>query len=313
MRIRQIESFVSVCEIGSITQAAAALNIVQPALGAQINALEQELGVQLLERGPRGTTTTPAGQYFLEEAKEILDRLATIRRTIKQFDPAQEEHISIGLTSSLSALLAGPLAQEFGRQNWSAKVQIVEEMSHLLGERVARGDLDFALAFNVEPRKGIKQTAFLRESVFFITGRKSEFGQEGPINLIELAKATFVIPTEKGQIINLLRHAMEFFHLPLKVAYQIESMDAIKGLILEGNACAVLPYGTVAREVEAGTLIARRIVNPPLVRTLYLIQPSGRPKPAHAGSALHIIQGFISHLAKNEAFEIVEQEVAPAV
>ena len=306
MRIRQLESFVSVCETGSITQAAAALNIVQPALGAQISALEQELGVQLLERGPRGTTTTPAGQYFLEEAREILDRLATIRQTIKRFGPAEDRHLSIGLTSSLSALLAGPLAQELGRQNWPVKVQIVEDMSHVLAERAARGELDFALAFNALPHKGVKQTPVLRESVFFITGPTSEFNQEGPINLVELAKATFVIPTDKGQILQLLKQAMSFFNLPLNVAYQIESTEAIKGLIAQGNACAVLPFGTVKREVEAGTLIARKIANPPLVRTLFLLQPVGRPNSTHTGEALRIIEKFVAHLAGSSAFEIAE-------
>ncbi|TCL69475.1 LysR family transcriptional regulator [Rhizobium sp. BK251] len=303
MRIRQLESFVSVCELGSITQAAAALNIVQPALGAQINALEEELGVQLFERGRRGTKVTPAGIYFLGEARKMLEHVSDVKKTIKTFVPNEKEHLSVGLTASLSAMLAGALAQDLSHLSRSVSVQVVEDMSHVLGERVARGDLDFALAFNVPDHKAIRKQPMLQESVFFITSPNSPFGHDKPIDMAELAKATFVIPTEKGQIIHLLKEAMHQFGLPLNVAFQIESMDAIKGLITDGTACAVLPFGTVAREVKAGALIARRIVNPPLRRTLFLLQPSNRLQTDATRHAQATIERSVSRLAESPAFE----------
>ncbi|MDR6632038.1 LysR family nitrogen assimilation transcriptional regulator [Phyllobacterium sp. 1468] len=307
MRVRQLESFVCVCESGSITQAAAILNIVQPALGSQITALERELGVQLLDRSPRGIKTTPAGQYFLEEARDLLGRFSTIKKNIKTFNNSEQGHLSIGLTASLSMLLAAPLAQEFNRQNLAAKVHIIEDISHNLPERIAKGEIDLALAFDVAPYiKAVNCTPVLTESLFFVTGPATEFNKQGPIDLAELSRATFVISTEKSHIIQLVKQAMEQLHLPLDVTYQIESKQAIKGLIAQGTASALLPYGVVAREVEAGTLIARKIANPPLTRTLFLLQPSGNPISGHAKVALSIIEKFIAHLAGNIAFELVE-------
>ncbi len=303
MRIRQLESFVCICELGSITQAAAALNIVQPALGAQISSLEEELGVQLLERGRRGTTVTPAGVYFLAEAKKILEHVSTVKRTIKTFAPGEKEHIMIGLTASLSAMLAGALAQDLSQLSHAVSVQVVEDMSHVLGERVARGDLDFALAFNVPDHKSIRKRPLLQESVFFITSPNSPFGKDEPIEMAELAKATFVIPTEKGQIIHLLKDAMVQYGLQLNVAFQVESMDAIKGMIADGMACAVLPFGNVGREVKAGLLIARRIVNPSLTRTLYMVQHANSPMSEAGKEAETVIAESISLLAKNIAYE----------
>jgi len=303
VRIRQLESFVCICELGSITQAAAALNIVQPALGAQISSLEEELGVQLLERGRRGTTVTAAGVYFLAEAKKILEHVSTVKKTIKTLAPGEKEHILIGLTASLSAMLAGALAQDLSQLSHAVSVQVVEDMSHLLGERVARGDLDFALAFNVPDHKALRKRPLLQESVFFITSPNSPFGREGPIEMAELAKATFVIPTEKGQIIHLLKDAMIQYGLQLNVAFQVESMDAIKGMIADGVACAVLPYGNVGREVKAGMLIARRIVNPPLTRTLYMLQQANGTMSEAGREAEAVIAQSISLLAKNIAYE----------
>jgi LysR family transcriptional regulator, nitrogen assimilation regulatory protein len=305
VRIRQLQSFVTVCELGSITRAAAALNIVQPALGAQISALEEELGVQLLERGWRGTSLTPAGIYFLGEAKKILENVSTIKKTIKTFAPNEKEHISVGLTASLSAMLAGALAQDLSHLSHSVSIQLVEDMSHILGERVAAGELDFALAFNVPDHKAIRKQAMLQESIFFITSPSSPFGEDKPIEMTELAKATIVIPSEKGQIIQLLKDSMNQYKLPLNVAFQIESMDAIKGLIADGMACGVLPFGTVMRDVKAGTLIARRIVNPLLRRTLFLLQPSTRVQTEASRETQATIERSVSRLAESFAFERV--------
>ncbi|MBM6584503.1 hypothetical protein ILT44_30400 [Microvirga sp. BT689] len=98
---------------------------------------------------------------------------------------------------------------------------------------------------------------------------------------------------------------MNQHRLPLNVAFQIESMDAIKGLIADGMACGVLPLGTVMREVRAGTLIARRIVNPPLKRTLFLLQPSTRLQTEARREAQETIERSVSRLAQSFAFESV--------
>ena len=62
----------------------------------------------------------------------------------------------------------------------------------------------------------------------------------------------------------------------------------------------------MAREVEAGSLIAPKIANPPLVHTLFLLQSVERPNSIHASLALEIIEKFVVHLAEGFAFEIVE-------
>ena len=73
MDIKHLRYFVQVVEMGSISKAAAALSVAQPAINRQILNLEASLGGQLLHRNGRGVSTTEAGDILFERAKGILE------------------------------------------------------------------------------------------------------------------------------------------------------------------------------------------------------------------------------------------------
>ena len=74
MELRHLRYFLAVGEALNFTKAAARLRIAQPALSRQIQDLEDEIGVDLLRRSPRGVMLTAEGKLFLEEAREMLKR-----------------------------------------------------------------------------------------------------------------------------------------------------------------------------------------------------------------------------------------------
>jgi len=100
MELRHLRYFVAVAEHGHVTRAAESLGIQQPPLSQQIKALEDELGVQLLRRKPRGVELTDAGAAFLERARVILGEVerafASTRRTAR----GEQGRVVVGFTSS---------------------------------------------------------------------------------------------------------------------------------------------------------------------------------------------------------------------
>ena len=72
MELRHLRYFLAVAEASNFTKAAAQLQVAQPALSRQVKHLEDEIGVELLRRNPRGVTLTAEGRLFLKEARQLL-------------------------------------------------------------------------------------------------------------------------------------------------------------------------------------------------------------------------------------------------
>jgi DNA-binding transcriptional LysR family regulator len=85
--LTQLESFVAVAEEGHVGRAARRMHVTQPPLTRRIRSLEDELGVELFERTPRGMRLRPDGERLLDHAREILARVDAARRAFTPDHP----------------------------------------------------------------------------------------------------------------------------------------------------------------------------------------------------------------------------------
>lgn len=306
MRSRQLECFVRVCELGSITKAAATLNIAQPALGIQIKSLEREFGVQLLERTVAGTKPTPAGLIFLEEARYILNRLQNLRKALHEAAGSAPRTLTLGLTPSLTGLLAIRLLECARLAMPTLTLTLMEDLSHTLIDHVENGKLDLALAFGVPASHVLQREPRLREALYLVASPGSRFAEDAPIRLRDIVEADLTMPSEGDVVRGMIEKAMKEHGLTLRVAYSVDSMPAMKAVAERGLACGILPFSAVAREVAAGTLVARPIIDPSIKRTLYVIRPADRPPNDTVDRVGAIVADLLRDLcAENTAFELI--------
>ena len=101
MQLRQLRYFVEIVEAGSFSRAAAIIHVAQPALSHQIAALEQEIGVSLLHRGPRGVRPTAAGEMLHREAASILRQMEQLPPKVRSTGGVTEGTANLGMTRHL--------------------------------------------------------------------------------------------------------------------------------------------------------------------------------------------------------------------
>src|SRR2546423_2663186 len=96
MDLRRLEVFAKVAELGSFSRAAEALYLTQPTVAEHVRALEDELGVQLLDRLGRGATPARAGQLLLGYARRILGLAREAQQALDQFQGRMSGELVIG-------------------------------------------------------------------------------------------------------------------------------------------------------------------------------------------------------------------------
>lgn len=122
----QLRYFVTVAEEGQITRAAEKLYIAQPALSQAISQLESELGLQLLERHPRGVRLTPSGEAFLEKARAVVETERDVQLTAQSLARAARGVIEVGFIGPPPPMTAPDLFAAFARSHPEAEVSFRE-------------------------------------------------------------------------------------------------------------------------------------------------------------------------------------------
>jgi Transcriptional regulator len=113
MELRHLRYFVVVGEVLNFTKAAARLRVAQPALSRQIQDLEDEIGVDLLRRSPRGVTLTAEGKLFLDEARELLKRVDESVKKTRGLARGEYGELHIGYASVPTAEILPPALEAF--------------------------------------------------------------------------------------------------------------------------------------------------------------------------------------------------------
>jgi LysR family transcriptional regulator, nitrogen assimilation regulatory protein len=294
MKPRQLIYFIKVVDVGNITKAAEQLNLAQTALGIQIRNLEESLHVQLLDRHSRGVSATPAGLLLYERAHEILQRIEDTRRDLISL-AGERARIRLGATPSILKLIGTELVVAAKQQLPGIALHVVEELSFVLTDALERGELDYVLAYDIEENPGLRRLALMKEDLLHISAPDGN-PAEGGISFKQAVAGDLALVSNRDIIWRRVHKTASRLSLDVNVTYQVQSMEAIKALILHGLAESIMPFGIVSEEIQSGALIARRIERPSVRLTLYLAHA------AHKGLSddtafVAFVDGMIDRLA----------------
>src|SRR5215470_6226632 len=151
MTLTQLNAFVLVARLGSVTAAADALGVSEPAVSQALAALRVHLGDQLISRGPSGMMLTPGGSRLLATASQIVMLGAEAHAAVRAAQGAPEQ-LRVVATSTVAEFVASPLIEAFSKRfagsvEISSGVAVSVQMPVLVANRLA----DIAIGPAVPP------------------------------------------------------------------------------------------------------------------------------------------------------------------
>ncbi len=172
MTLTQLNAFVLVARLGSVTAAAGALGVSEPAVSQALTALRQHLGDPLITRGPGGMTLSPGGSRLLATASQIVALGAEAHAAVRAARGAPEQ-LRVVATSTIAEFVVSPLVEAFtrrfaGQVEVSSGVAASGEMAVLVAHRLA----DMALGPGIPRDPGIVTEPVFRYKIIVVAGRQ---------------------------------------------------------------------------------------------------------------------------------------------
>ena len=146
MDIRQLRYFQAIAEEGQISKAAKRLNIAQPPLSQQLKLLESELGVVLVERGPRQIRLTEAGRLLQDRAAQLLELMKATTSELQDLSTGAKGSLTIGAVASAGATFLPDRIRNFHQRYPQVTFQFWEGSTARILELLQNGVIEIGIA-----------------------------------------------------------------------------------------------------------------------------------------------------------------------
>lgn len=294
---RQIETFLCVFEEGNVTRAAARLNIVQPAVSAQVKKLEAALKLDLFERTPRGIRPTASGRALYRLFAPVLESFRTAEHQAHSLSAADLVEISVGMNPFAGSAIMSDVLQTYRIRHPEAGVHVEEETSSILLRRVADGALDLAVVHFSAHSPGIPGTVIAtpiaEEELVLIERATKDNAAPAVLRFAELASRPLVLPKWQLGYRRDVDHAARESGTQIRVELEINAPAPVVDLVAHGDLAAIVPEITARRALAHLPLRMRRIVQPTMLRSILCVSRRDHPLSAPLEAFVAIVKATI--------------------
>jgi len=293
MDLRRLEIFVKVAELGSFSRAAEALFLTQPTVSEHVRALEDELGVQPLDRLGRGTTPTRAGTLLLGYALRMLTLAREAVQAIEQFQGRVSGELTIGGSSIPGEYVVPALIGAFRGKYPDVRISLLIGSSREVQQWVEEGRVEIGVVGAAPSGRPLQARQLMDDEIVVVVGADHPWSTRKTVSLDEL-KAEPMIVRERGSgSRETFERALEGVGLDLgafRIVGEMASTQAIKQAVRAGVGLSLISRRAVLDECRARLLVCVTIRDLTISRAFHLVTHRDRSRSPLAQAFLAFLE-----------------------
>jgi LysR family nitrogen assimilation transcriptional regulator len=295
LETRRLHYFIQIAELGSLTRAAGMLRIAQPALSRQMRLLEEELGVTLFNRTPRGMQLTEDGEYLRGCVAAPLRELELGLQGMRSRPSAIEAHLVIGMPPGLAEALAERVATGMALRFPAIRFRLVEGPTGSLEDWLGRGLVDLAVLEEAARDDRLSQQRIAMLPMGLVGPANSDLSPDQPVKMLEVLRLPLVLPSHHMGIRGAIEDAAKRINSKPDVRFEADAARLIRDLVLRGIGYGILPEAYARPALGDAGLCFWPIVNPAL--TLNIVLASRRTSHAAGRQAREVEEAITDLIA----------------
>ncbi len=280
MDIRHLKYFIAISEEPSLSAAALRLRVAQPSLSQHVIKLEEELGVPLITRSPRGIMLTEEGRLLARHARDICRSLDKCIDEMKATAGVVQGTVTFGMPPSVSMVMSVPLAETVRIEYPAVRLQATEAMSGFLKTWIEDRTVDIGFLYDLEGKEHFRAIHILDEELCFFSAPDAwplETPPGAPVPLARLAGLDLILPSPShGLRKSIERHAATR-DIALNVVIEMDAMTQIKELVARGSGYTIFAPAAAHDFVARGELVKSPIIEPVMSRPVHLVTNPAHP------------------------------------
>ncbi len=257
MTIRNLEIFVKVADLGSMTAASEALYISQPTVSQAIAELEGHYGTKLFDRLAKKLYITESGKQLLGYARHIIALHGEMELAMK--DPEKSGMLKVGASLTIGAELLPRLVSGFHAGHKELKIHAVIRNTADIESLILRNEVDFALVEGVVHSQSIISEEFMDDELALVCGRSHPLYGKQRVALEELLRCDFAVREQGSGTRELFESAMVSRNAAWNISWECSGSDGIKSAAAGGIGIGVISRRLVEKELAAGDLCALKV------------------------------------------------------
>ena len=278
MNLRALQYLVKLSELQHFSKAAEACFVSQPTLSTQIMKLEEELGVQLVERIPRKVQLTPVGKEIVERARHVLRDIELIRMTARRSRDPETGTLRLGIFPTLAPYLLPHVVPGIRKRFPELKLQLSEEKTEDILRQLDNGDLDAALLALPLSADRLEIEILFEEPFLLAVPQSHPLARKAEIKMQDLDGAELLL-LEDGHCLR--EHALEVCALAgarERVDFHATSMETLRQMVAAEVGITLMPVLAVKPPVAVtDNVILKRFHAPAPSRTIALVWRRSSP------------------------------------
>lgn len=267
--------FIKVAELGSLTQAAVALDVPQSMISRHISQLETTCGVRLFNRTGRGVTLTDFGRELLPRIEALADEADELADIIRTSGGVPVGEVRVGLLPSAVVPLAGKFFSLIRERYPRIRLHFYEGTSSQLEELINEGRIDMAILLREGDVSASEEFVVVQPRLMLVGRSDDPAVAASTIDFAQLENLPLVLPSKPHPLRIRLEKLSKSHNLVFDYAIEADSIRLQWEIVAAGGGYAIT--SGIFERINDPRLAASRIVNPELLRSVVLNSSLRRP------------------------------------
>jgi DNA-binding transcriptional LysR family regulator len=270
MDFEQLETFLEVARLSSFSRAAEKRFRTQPAISAQIRALEEEVGARLLDRSGGKVSITQSGKLFQKYAEETLETRKAVLTAIAETERVPRGEIIVGANEGTCLHILPEVFAEFKRQYPDVAVNIKRADYSKILESVIDNSVDFGVVSLPVTDNRLKVVLIHRDELVIIVPPDHPLAGMKSAKVVEVANFPLVMP-KLGHTRDALEELFNDRRVKPRYAMELDSSELLKRFVAAKVGVGFIARSHAQEDVQAKVLTAIEIADAQIRRDLALV------------------------------------------